>query len=158
MALNVFSDLTERVNGVKIDAGWFNDIRTILISAFGDVSGELLQSIGQTDTNQDIVSLTAIDKDSFSKVDVEYMVRRYTDTEDLFQSGTFTLHYKINTDEWTIHGDEININGDDGKITFSIFEDTAGGGNKVTVRYSTTSLAGASYVGEIKTRSKKWTI
>lgn len=153
---DTFSDIPIRSNSDDIDASWFNTIRTLLIQILGDAVGEAIQSIGNTDTDQDITELSLITDADYSKVDVDYMVRRTSTTADLFQSGRFSLHRKA--DGWTIHGHDQNIFGDDALITFSVYNTVVLTKNLVTVRYSTTDCGGASHVGELKVRAIKWAI
>ena len=148
-----FADIPIRSNGQDVDASWWNTIRTQLLLAFGDVSGEVPQSIGLADTDQDVTELT-FDKADFSKVDIRYWVRRSTDDFEYLQSQTLELHYYRNTNEWKLR--EGPLRGDDALTTFSIFEDTTGGGNIVTVRYSTLTISGADYVGTISTKWEAW--
>jgi len=156
MALTKFSDLPIRSNGSKIEASWFNSIRTLLTQIFGDIQGESSQPIGQTDTNQTVTEIANVDKLEFSMIDVEYMVRRNTDTVEVMQSGKFSIQYLRVANSWRIVGDQQDINGDDGQIEFSLLEDTGGGSNLVTLRYSTTTISGATHVGDLKVRAKKW--
>jgi len=156
MALTKFSDLPVRSNGSKIEASWFNSMRTLLVQIFGDIQGESSLSVGQTDTNQTVTEIANVDKLDFSMIDVEYMLRRRTDTTEVMQSGRFSIQYLISANSWRIKGDQENINGDDGQIEFSLLEDTGGGSNLVTLRYSTTTISGASHTGDLKVRAKKW--
>ena len=158
MALLKFSDLPIRFNGQKIEASWFNSLRTLLTQIFGDIQGESSQPIGQTDTNQNVLNMENIDKLEFSQVDVEYMVRRNTDdtNAEVMQSGFFSIQYLRQAGTWRLAGDQENIKGEDGKIEFSLLEDTGGGSNLVTLRYSTTAINGASHVGDLKVRGVKW--
>lgn len=155
-----FSDIPIRSNGQKIEASWFNTIRLFLIQLLGDISGELTQAVGQGDSNQDVLAAIEVDSTVHSKVDVEYFIRRDTDTEDVAQSGSFTCHYKSSSDKWEIHGDYEGIRGDDAGLEFSIFEDKTSqpGKNLLTVRYSTSTLSGTGHSGTLKTRSSKWVI
>lgn len=160
MALEKFSDIPIRANGQKIEASWFNTLRLLLVQIFGDISGEEQQSIGDADTNQPITALSDISSQEFSKVDIEYMVRRKDDTYDLLQASKFiTLHYKETSDLWSMHGDQENIQGDDAKIEFDLFQQDVAGDKQATLRYSTTALGGGGiHEGDIKVRSKKWII
>ena len=148
-----FSTLPVRANGQQIDASWFNTIRTFLINALGIVSGEVPQSIGQTDTNQDITALV-FDKNEFHKIDIEYFVERLTSTDEVIAAGKLTLQYRTLTNTWDLI--EGPIDGDDALISFSKFEDISGGGNIVTVRYSTTTIPGTGHTGKLKTKFKTW--
>lgn len=158
MALFKFSDLPIRYNSQKIEASWFNSIRTLLTQIFGDIQGESSQPIGQTDTNQNVFNLENIDKADFSQVDVQYVVRRQTDdsSKEVFQAGAFSLQYKRQAGVWRLAGDQENIRGDDAKIEFSLLEDTGSGSNIVTLRYSTTALNGINHDGNLKVRAVKW--
>ena len=158
MALLKFSDLPIRLNGDKIEASWFNSMRTLLVQIFGEIQGESSLPIGQNDSNQTIPEMAGIDKLDFSQVDVEYIVRRRTDdlSSEVFQSGKFAIQYMIGSNNWRISGDQENIKGEDAKIEFSLLQDTGSGSNLVTLRYSTTAISGASHVGDLKIRGKKW--
>jgi len=149
-----FADIPIRVNGQDVDASWWNTIRTQLLLAFGDVAGEAPQSIGSADTNQDVVELV-FDKADFSRIDIRTWVRRKTDDFEYLQSQDLELHYYQNTNSWALR--EGQLRGDDALTTFSLFEDTTGGGNIVTVRYSTQAISGANYVGSISTKWEAWT-
>ena len=155
MSLTKFSDIPLRANGTKIDASWFNTLRLLLIQIFGDATGELAQSIGQTDSNQAITDLSNIDADEFSRIDVEYSVRRQTDSTEVFQSGNFTLQWLALSQVWRIVGHDANILGDDAQIEFSLFVEST---KVITVRESTTALAGSGHVGTITTKAKRWVI
>ena len=148
--MSFFSSIPIRLNGQIIDAAWFNIIRTLLISIIGDAQGQVSESIGNTDVNQDIGELTDIDGDLYFRIDVEYTVRRTSTTKNLSQSGRFYLHWK--STGWEKHGDEQDIIGDDGKIEFSLFQ----AGELVTVRESTTDIGGTGHVGSITTMVKLW--
>lgn len=148
-----FSDIPIRVNGQDVDASWWNTIRTKLIEGFGNVSGEIPQSIGLADTDQDVVDLV-FDKADFSRVDIKYWARRKTDSVEYLQSQDIELHYYRNTNSWQLR--EGQLRGDDALTTFTLFEDTTGGGNIVTVRYSTQSIDGSNYVGSISTKWEAW--
>lgn len=161
MALVKFSDIPIRANGQKIEASWFNSIRLLLVQIFGDIAGEERQSIGNTDTSQDITGLTDISSLEFSQVDFEYQVRRKDDVNDVFQSSQNpVLHFKTSSQVWVLTGHDENIRGDDAKINFELFQQDLGGGDiRATVRYSTTDLGGGGvHTGDLNVRSKKWTI
>ena len=155
--VDTFSDIPVRVNGPpEIDAGWFNTIRTLLVQILGDASGEATQSIGNTDTNQDVTSTALISDADFSRVDIEYSIRRISSTVEYFQTGNIAVLRK--TTGWAIHGDEQNIFGDDALASFSVYNSTSGAYNLFTLRYSTTDIGGSGHVGSITTRMKKWVI
>ena len=152
-----FSEIPIRSNGLPvIDAGWFNTIRLLLVQIFGDIAGESSQSIGDTDTDQDVTAVADISAEEFSRVDIEYGVRRVDSLSNVFQCGTLTLVYK--STGWEIHGTDGPIIGDDALIEFDIFEQTVGGFKEVTLQYSTTALGGTGHTATIVTRNKKWAI
>lgn len=158
MALINFSDLPIRLNGQKIEASWFNSMRTLLIQIFGEAQGETTQPIGQNDTNQNVINIENIDKSDFSQVDVSYIARRSTDdpSEERMQAGSFSIQYWRQAGVWRLGGDQENLRGNDGKIEFSLLEDTGSGSNIVTLRYSTTSINGGNHLGDLKVRAVKW--
>lgn len=159
MAFEKFSDIPIRANGQKIDASWFNSIRLLLIQIFGDIAGEKQTIIGNTDTNQDILGLENISSNEFSRVDVDYMVRRKDDGNDLFQTGTFYLHYKTSSNTWALLGADENLVGDDAQIEFSLFTQDVSGDLQTTARYSTTDIGGGGvHTADLKVRSIKWII
>lgn len=155
MSLTKFSDIPLRVNGQKIEYAWFNTIRLLLVQILGDATGESTQTIGQTDSGQLVTDLSNIDGAEFSRVDVEYSVRRQTDSVEVFQSGRFSLQYFETTDTWRMVGHDSNIMGDDAQIEFGLFVVSAG---VVSVTETTTAIAGSSHVGKLTTKAVRWAI
>ncbi len=151
--MSIFGDIPIRNNGDTITAAWFNTIRSKLLAAFGDVEGQVVQAISNTVTNQDITTLQ-FDKNDFSQIDVEYILRRKTDSTEVFVRGGFTIEYMISTNAWRIKEGEFR--GDDVGVTFNLLDDTGGGSNVTQVRYTSDTLAGANYSGNILTTYKSW--
>lgn len=149
----IFGDIPLRSNGEVIEASWFNTIRSKLISAFGDVEGAVAQAISNSVTNQDVTTLS-FDSAEVSEADVEYILRRKTDSGEVFLKGGFSLQYMQATDAWRIKEGEFR--GDDVGVTFTLLDDTGGGSNVTQVRYTSDNFAGTSYVGNIVTSYKTW--
>lgn len=148
-----FASIPIRVNGQRIEASWFNTIRTQLINLLGDIQGQTAQNIDNAVTSQDVSTLSFSSQD-FSSIDVEYTIRRKTDSGEKFVRGEFSLQYLKNTDSWRL--EEGEFRGDDAGVTFDLLEDTVGGFRTVQVRYTSDSLAGANYEGFIITTTKGW--
>lgn len=152
--MSIFGDIPVRINGQLIEASWFNTIRSKLLQAFGDVEGEVAQAIGQGQVSQDITTLTFSSAD-FSSVDIEYTLRRETDSDEVFVRGGFTLQYMKTANTWRLKEGEFR--GDDVGVTFDTLDDTGTPGiNIVQVRYSSDTLAGGSYAGNIVTKYTTW--
>jgi len=108
-----FSDISVRSNGQTIIAGWFNDIRTALLSYAGN------EGISQTNfsgiasqTNADITDLV-FDKLVTESAIVEYTIK--TSAGD-FESGSLSIWY--DGTNWNIS--QGAVAGDDAGVTLEI--------------------------------------
>jgi hypothetical protein len=86
-------------------------------------------------------------------VEIEYAIYRKTDTPtEVAAHGRFKLVYKPVANTWDLIGQAED--GDDCGIDFDVLQT----GNDVQVRYTSSNLAGANYVGELRFKKKVFVI
>lgn len=124
----------------------YTQLRDAISTGVTDTTDELTLSNNVSNTN-----LTGMTWDGVNvrAVELEYSLYRKTDTPtEVAAHGKLKLLYKPVANTW----DLINPveDGDDCGITFNILQT----GTSVQLRYDSTNLAGASYVGEIRIKKK----
>jgi hypothetical protein len=146
----ISSILPTRSNSNRVTASWFNAIRTALLTLFGD------EAASETDftiaNNQvaaaDVTGMVFSSSSSRTAV-VRFDIRRKTDTASTERrsTGTLALAYRLQTAAWEILGQDEY--GDFHGVTFTI---TAAG----QVQYTSDSISGANYVGQLKFKSETY--
>lgn len=139
-----FVDVPIRLNGQKFFADWFNSLRAagVALESFFGV-GFIAQTLDTIANNQGSpTSITGFlfDSSDYRSAHVFVEVRRKTDTNEKKSIGFIRALYRENSSTWELIDE---LGGDDDGVIFSI---TAGG----QVQYTSDSLAGSNYVGEIR--------
>ena len=141
-----FSDIPIRSNGDEIDSGWFNTIRTYLITLLSFIDNNTASPFTIVNNQSSYADLTAI---SFSKTEntsktFSYEIYRKTDSSERIETGIFIIHYKPSADTFTYyrqaHNDEDALNSGDA----SLYVDPSSG----VLQYKSDSMSGTNYVGK----------
>lgn len=147
--MSLFSSIPVRSNGHRAFASWWNVIRTALINVFG--TGALGTTSFTVANNQgaaaDVTGLAFTGAVSRSAL-VHYDIRRKTDTaaSEVRERGTLTLLYNAQDSVWDTDANQ-SYAGAGAGVTFSVT--TAG-----QVQYTSSSIAGSNYVGQMKFKAE----
>lgn len=138
--------LPDRSNGQRVVGSWFNAIKNAIKMLFGD--GVIVETAFAVANNQ--VTAADVTGALFSSADsrsarMRYDIKRKTDTasSEVRAVGELVLAYRDETSSWEILGEMFD--GDAHGVTFSV---TAAG----QVQYTSSSIAGANYVGQMRFR------
>lgn len=120
----------------------YNQLRDAIASGVTDTTTEV--TLANNVANQNVTGMSW-DGVNVRAVELDYAIYRKTDSPtELAAHGRLKLLYKPVANTWDlIEGDE---HGDDHGITWDL-QQTA---TSVQLRYSSTNLAGANYVGELR--------
>lgn len=127
-----------------VTASWWNIIRTALLALFGDESAtETAFTVVNNQAGAADVTACLVSSASSRGAVVKYDIRRKSDTalSEVRAVGTLVLGYRLQSSAWEILGQDEY--GDTHGVTFTV---TAAG----QVQYTSTNLAGANYVGELR--------
>jgi len=129
-----------RYNGQRIDASWFNTIRSFILASF---SGIFPQASYTLDNNSTVaISDYTFDKDDIMSATIEYHAERSDDSNPLgVRTGKLRVQWDGTT--WTIA--EAEIDGPDMGIEFTISENVS----VAQLGYVTSNYAGTNYVGRL---------
>lgn len=139
---------TIKLNGQTFTESWVNDIVRWIDSLVG--AGGIVETDFTVANNQvaaaDVTGLLFSSAVSRSAV-ASYDVRRKTDTgsSEVRATGTLVLGYRLQTAAWEILGQDEY--GDAHGVTFTV---TSAG----QVQYTSTSIAGSNYVGQLKFKAE----
>ncbi len=98
-----FSDIPIRKNGQKVDASWWNTIRSKLIAAFGGgVVGSTPVTINDNQSSYLAITDLVVDGAFFSYALVRYSIYRTDGTIERRESGFLHLTYKQIADVWSL--------------------------------------------------------
>lgn len=134
------SDIPVRVNGRKVEASWWNDIRTALLTALGGATAETQQTISN---NAAATAITGLLLDSTTLVYARVLVSVYRQTDaptKLRQVFTLDCYFKTGTG-WDFEPQSV---GEDSGLTFTIDATTG------QISYASSNVAGANYVGKAR--------
>lgn len=142
---NVFENIPIRSNADStdyVDAGWWNVIRTALLSAFPGLatSGATPLTVANNQTADTNFTGLILDKDTYTAYKMEYRIKRSDGTTDRAEVGYITATYKS---AWSYsrridHGDDALNSGSD-----SIAVDSSTG----QLTYKSDNMPGGTYSG-----------
>ena len=128
----------------------YTQLRDSISAGITDTTSEV--ALANNVANQNITGLSFLGA-GVRCVEIEYAIYRKTDTPtEVAAHGKFKLLYKPVANTWDLVG--LSEDGDDCGVDFDVLQT----GNDVQVRYTTTNLAGANYVGELRFKKKVFVI
>lgn len=146
--MGLFSGIPVRSNADTglVTAGWWNDIRTALINAFGSASiAETQGTIADGSASYTDISGLLLDSSVSRCADIEYTIMRTTGAASRRERGILRAMFKTTEGTWTYERQSF---GDDalgnGTVADSLKVSSTG-----QVQYKSDSMGG-SYVGRIR--------
>ncbi len=139
-----FADIPVRENGQKFFADWFNTIRTagIALESFLG-TGFIPQGTATIANGQAVaadVSGLLLDSSDYLSALIMMEVHRTTATSERMSMGFVKALYRSNSGLWELIDE---LGGDDDGVVFTV---TAAG----QVKYTSDTLSGSGYVGEVR--------
>ena len=144
--MGLFEDIPVRSNADTnyIDAGWWNSIRTALISALPGLltSGIAPLTVANDQTGYANFTGLVLDKDTYTAYKMSYRINRSDGTLSRMELGYLTATYKS---AWT-YSRRIDEGDDALNFTDSLYVDPSTG----QVQYKSDNMPGGTYAGEFE--------
>lgn len=158
--MSILTDLPLRSNGDDIVAAWFNAIRTVLISIFGNVVGETLYDTFNNKSSYTDVTDLNVTSDVDQAAEVDYFIEREDDTPThVLEKAAFILIFNSSTNTWQIiPGRSYGPDDAMGISAFPFQVVTSGAGPYVgQVQHKSSNMTGGSYSDSMKFKIRTFT-
>ena len=136
---DIYLNSTSNRVRVHINSTWVNVLDDSTIE----------NSIANNQASATSLSGLGFDGDDEISVQLEFQIERTTDSVDLFSNGDLWLQFTAGA--WRV--ERQSTVGDDDGVTFSMDNQAGNVGN---LQYTSTNVAGGSYAGTLKVRTKRF--